>query len=164
MGFKKSNFRSKSLGVSARFYQKSPIFSKNWPKLHISLSWPTYYGSVVPNDLIYVFLRVLEKSNFRSKSIGVSLPFYQKFPVCGKNWLRLCISLSWNPYSGSVVPNSQENEFLRVLKNSNICSISIGVSPWFHRKSTAWGKNWSKLCISLLWLPYSGLVVPNRLI
>jgi hypothetical protein len=93
--WKNSNFCSKSMSVSLRFYQKSPVCGKNWRKLCISRSWPTYCGSVIHNGPVYEFLWVLKKLNFRSKSIGVSLLFYQKLLVRGKNWQKLCISSSW---------------------------------------------------------------------
>jgi hypothetical protein len=41
--------------------------------------------SLIHDGPVYEFLHVLKKSNFHSKSIGVSLQFYQKSPVCGKN-------------------------------------------------------------------------------
>jgi hypothetical protein len=111
-----SNFCSKSIDVSPRFHRKLLVFGKNCLKLCISWLWLPYSGSVVPNCPVYVFLQVLEKSNFHSKSIGVSLPFYRKFSVCGKNWLKPCISWLWLRYPVSVVPNCHVYEFLRFLK------------------------------------------------
>jgi hypothetical protein len=35
---KKLKFQSKSIGATLRFYQKSPVWGKNRPKLHISWS------------------------------------------------------------------------------------------------------------------------------
>jgi hypothetical protein len=81
-----SNFRSKFIGVSLRFYRKSQVWRKNWPKLHISWSWPPYFGSVIHNGPAMSFYRFWRNSYFCSKSIGVSLRFYRKSPVWGKNW------------------------------------------------------------------------------
>jgi hypothetical protein len=92
---KNSNFRSKSIGVSLRFYQKSPVCDNNWPKLCI-LDW-------VPYQSFYGF----------SKSPG--LRFYWKLP-CSKNWPKLHISWSWPSYLGSDILNGLIYDFLRVLQ------------------------------------------------
>jgi hypothetical protein len=132
---KNSNFRSTSLGVSLRFYQKFPLCGEDKPKLCISMLWPPYSSSVVAIGPVYEILWVLKKIKFRSKSIGVSLRFYRKFPVCGENVPKLCISWLWLSYSRSVVPNGYVYEILWVLKKSNFCSKSIGVSLRFYRNS-----------------------------
>jgi hypothetical protein len=62
------------------------------------------------------FYRFLKFSNFLSKFIGVSLGFYRKSTVCGKNWPELRIYWSWHPYSGSVIHNHHISEFLQVFK------------------------------------------------
>jgi hypothetical protein len=64
-----------------------------------------------------IFLWVLKKINFCSKSIGVSVRFYQKSQVLGKNTSKLHISWSWTPYCKTVIYNGPVFEFLRVLKN-----------------------------------------------
>jgi hypothetical protein len=58
--WKISKFPSKSIGVSLRFYQKSPICNKNRQKLCISWSLPSYCGSVIYNGLVYELLQVLK--------------------------------------------------------------------------------------------------------
>ena len=95
--WKISHFRSKSIGVSLLIYQKLPACGKDWPKLHISWSWPTYCDSVIHNGPVYEILWILKSSHFRSISIGVSLRFYRKLPVWGKNWPKLRISWSLHP-------------------------------------------------------------------
>jgi hypothetical protein len=55
---KKSNFRSKFMCVSVRFYRKSPVWTKT--------------------DRNSVFYWFLKHSNFTSKFIGVILWFYRK--------------------------------------------------------------------------------------
>jgi hypothetical protein len=49
--------------------------------------------------------------------MGVSLRFYRKLPVWGKNWSKLHIFSAWSPYCESVVYNGPVFQFLRVLKN-----------------------------------------------
>jgi hypothetical protein len=111
-----SHFCSKSMGVSLRFYRNCQFGGKNWPKLRISWSWPPYCESVIYNGPVFQFLRILKTSHFCSKSKGVSLRFYRKLPVRGKNWLKLCISWSWPLYCKSVIYNGPVFQFLRVSK------------------------------------------------
>jgi hypothetical protein len=113
---KKSNFRSKYIGVSLRFYKKSPVLDKNWPKLCIYWLWHPYCGSVIQNGPIYEFLYVLKKLKFSLKIHKCWPTIYRKSTVWGKNRPKLCIFWSWNPYYGSVVHNDPVYEFLRVLK------------------------------------------------
>jgi hypothetical protein len=65
--WKNSIFRSKSIGVSLRFYRKSLVWGINWPKLSISWSQSPYCGSVIDNGPVYVFLYVLKKLKFLLK-------------------------------------------------------------------------------------------------
>jgi hypothetical protein len=65
---------------------------------------------------LYIHFMDFKKSNFCSKSIVVSLRFYRKSPVWGKNWPTLCISWWWPPYRRSVIHNGHVTEFLGVLK------------------------------------------------
>jgi hypothetical protein len=53
----------------------------------------------------------------RNPKVLVSLRFYRKLPVPGKNWPKLRISCSWPPYSESVIYSGPVFEFLWVLKN-----------------------------------------------
>jgi hypothetical protein len=115
--WKISHFCPKSMGVSLRFYRKLPVLGKNWSKLRISWSWPPYCESVMYNVPVFQFLLVLRNFTFFSKSKGVSLRFYRKWPVWGKNWSKLHIFGSWPPYRESVNYKSLIFQFLRVLKN-----------------------------------------------
>jgi hypothetical protein len=56
----------------------------------------------VPYFNFYGFWKI---SHFCSKSKGVSLQFYRKLSVWGKNWSKRCISVSWPPYCESVIYN-----------------------------------------------------------
>jgi hypothetical protein len=92
-----SHFRSKSMGVSLRFYRKLPIGGENWPKLCIfgcDRRIANRLSITVPYFSFYGFWKF---SHFCSKSMGVSLRFYRKLQVCGKNWPKLYISWSWPP-------------------------------------------------------------------
>jgi hypothetical protein len=59
------------------FTKRSPVWGKNRLKLHISLPWPPYCGSLIHNSPVYEFLWVLKNLNFHSKSIGVTLDFIE---------------------------------------------------------------------------------------
>jgi hypothetical protein len=107
------------------------------------------------------FYMFWKNSNFRSKSVGAILRFYQKSPVWGINCPKHRISWSWPPYNGSVIHNGFVYVFLQVLKNSNFLSKSIGVSLRFHWKTLVWGTNWSTLLISWSWHLYYGPVIHN---
>jgi hypothetical protein len=92
-----SHFRSKSMGVSLWFYRKLPIWGENWPKLRIfgcDRRIANQLSITVPYFSFYGFWKF---SHFCSKSMGVSLRFYRKLQVCGKNWPKLYISWSWPP-------------------------------------------------------------------
>jgi hypothetical protein len=70
-------------------------------------------------DRLYIMVLYLSFhgfSNFRSKSVCVSLQFYRKSSVCSKNWPKLRVSWVWPPYSGSVIHNSLVFEFWRGFK------------------------------------------------
>jgi hypothetical protein len=67
----------------------------------------------IPYFIFYGFWKI---SHFCSKSMGVSLRFYRKLPVWGKNWSKLHISSAWSPYCESVIYNGPVFQFLRVLK------------------------------------------------
>jgi hypothetical protein len=62
--WKISHFCQKSMGVGLRVYRKLPVWGKNWPKLHISWSWPPYYKSVIYNGPVIHFLWVLKNFTF----------------------------------------------------------------------------------------------------
>jgi hypothetical protein len=117
-GFSKiSDFRSKFVGVSLRFYRKFPVCGKidrNSVFLGLDHHIPDRLYKMAPYSSFHWFWKI---SNFRSKSIGVSLGFPHKSQVCGKNWLKLYISWSWPPYSGSVIHNGPLSEFLLVFEN-----------------------------------------------
>jgi hypothetical protein len=115
--WKISHFCSKSKGVSLQFYRKLSVWGKNWSKLCISLSWPrivNWLSIAVPYFNFYGSWKI---SHFCSKPKGVSLQFYRKLSVWGKNWSKLCSSVSWPPYCESVIYNGPVFQFLRVLKN-----------------------------------------------
>jgi hypothetical protein len=65
--WKNSNFHSKSVGVSLRFYGKSPFRGKNCPKLSISWSLSSYCGLIIHNSLVCEFLQVFKKLKFSLK-------------------------------------------------------------------------------------------------
>jgi hypothetical protein len=111
----------------------------------------------VPYFNFYGFWKI---SHFYSKSIGVSIRFYQKLLVWGKNWSKLRIPLSWPPYCVSVIYNGPVFQFLRVLKKFTFL-LEIHGCLRFYRKLPVWGKNWSKLRISWSWPPYCKLVIYN---
>jgi hypothetical protein len=68
--------------------------------------------------------------NFCSKSIHISLWFFWKLLVCGKNWPKLHILYSWPQYFGSVIHNGHVFQFLQVFKNFKfslkICRCAYG--------------------------------------
>jgi hypothetical protein len=66
--WKISNFCSKSMGFSVRFYRKLPVPGKNWPKLRISWSWPPYSESVIYSGPVFEFLWVLKNFTFSLKT------------------------------------------------------------------------------------------------
>jgi hypothetical protein len=76
--------------------------------------------------------------------------------VCGKNWLKLCISLSWSTYSESVIHNGMLHKFLWILKKINFCSKFNGVSFRFYRKTPCCGKiDWNSIFLSCeVHIPY----------
>jgi hypothetical protein len=75
-------FCSKYIGVSLRFYRKSPVCDQNWPKLHISWSLPPYSRSVILNGHVYEFLWVFKKN--RSKFIAHAYGFGQNCQFAAK--------------------------------------------------------------------------------
>jgi hypothetical protein len=100
-----SNFRSKSIGaygftINRHFATKNDqnfIFLSHDPHIRDRLYIMVPYMS---------FYRFSKFSKFHSNSIDVSLQFYRKSLVCGKNWSKLSISWSWPPYSPSVIHNN----------------------------------------------------------
>jgi hypothetical protein len=131
---KNLNFRSKSTGVSLRFYIKITNLGKNRPKLHIFLLWLPYCGSLIHNSPVYEFLWILKKLKILLK-IHSGLCFYRNRQFGDKNLPKLHISWSWPPYNGSLIHNGSIYVFLQVLKISNFCWKSIGVCLRFYRKS-----------------------------
>jgi hypothetical protein len=105
------------MGVSLWVYRKLPVWGKtDWNSVfpgrdpRIANRLPI----TVPYFIFYGFWKI---SHFCSKSMGVSLRFYRKLPVWGKNWSKLRISQAWPPYCESVIYNGPVFQFLRVLKN-----------------------------------------------
>jgi intracellular septation protein A len=86
---------------------RNSVFSGRDPHIANRLS------IMVPYFIFYGFWKI---SHFCSKSKGVSLQFYRKLPVWGKNWQKLRISWSWPPYCESVIYNGHVFQFLRILK------------------------------------------------
>jgi hypothetical protein len=91
----------------------------------------------------------------------VSIRFYRKMTVYGKNWLKLYISWLWSMDSELVIHNGQVYTFLWVIETFKIRLKIKSDSLRYYRKTSICDKNWSKLCISLLLCPYSGLVIHN---
>ena len=87
---------------------RNSVFLGHYPhivdQLSIMVSYMNFYG----------FWRI---SHFCSKFIGVTLRFYRKSQVWGKNGPKFCISWSWTPYCRSVIHNGLIYVFLRVLTN-----------------------------------------------
>jgi hypothetical protein len=161
-GFSKiSNFSSKSIGVSIRFYRKWLVWDKNGPKLCISRSWPLYCESFIHNGLIYDFLWVLKKLNFRSKSIDVSLRFTKNRQFWAKTEQNSVFLGHDTHIADKLYITVSYMIFYGFSKNSNFRSKSIGVSLRFYKKSTVLDKNWSKLRISWLWPSYCVSVIQN---
>jgi hypothetical protein len=62
------------------------------------------------------FYRLSNIWNFDLKSNGVSIWFYSKTIVCGKNWPKLHISWPWSSYSRMGIHNGPIYKFLWVFK------------------------------------------------
>jgi hypothetical protein len=82
--WKISHFCSKSMGVSLRFYRKLPV----WDKTDRNSVFPGRDPRIANRLLItvpyFIFYGFWKISHFCSKSMGVSLRFYQKLPVWGE--------------------------------------------------------------------------------
>jgi hypothetical protein len=128
-GFWKTQIFNQNPYVLAYGFSENCLFGAL--NLLISWSWPPYAGSVIHNCHINELLRVLKNSNFCSKSIGVSLRFYRKSPVWGKNWPKLSISWSWPHITDHLYITVSYMSFYGFWKNSCFCSKSIGVSLRF---------------------------------
>jgi hypothetical protein len=100
-------------------------------------------------------------SHFCSKSKGVSLLFYRKLPVWGKNWSKLRISWSWPRIVNRLSITVPYFNFYGFWKYSHFFSKSKGVSLLFYRKLPVWGKIGPKLRISWSWPPYCESVIYN---
>jgi hypothetical protein len=90
--WKISHFCPKSMGVSLRFYRKLPVWGKtdrNSVFLGRDPRTVNRLSITVPYLNFYGFWKI---SHFCPKSMGVSLRFYQKLPVWGKNWQKHRIS------------------------------------------------------------------------
>jgi hypothetical protein len=99
------NFRSKSIGVSMRFYKKSPLYNKNWPKLHISLSWPPNSVSVIHNGHVYEFSWVIKNFKFSLKIHRCqAIVFRISWPSVLPNIFSLQQKLTEIPYFMAVTP------------------------------------------------------------
>jgi hypothetical protein len=160
--WKNSNFHSKSVGVSLRFYRKSTVWGKNWSKLSISWLWPPYCQSVIHNGPIYEFLQILKKLKF-------SLKIRSCYPTVLQKIASLRQKLTETHYFLFVAPHIVDRLYIMVpymsfygfWKNSNFRSNSIVVSLLFYRNSPVWGKNWPQLIISWSSRPYYGSVIHN---
>jgi hypothetical protein len=88
------NFCSKSKCVSLRFYQKMLDCGKNSSKLRISWLWRPYFGLVIYNGHIYIYIyEFWIFKNFDSKCKCVSLQVYRKnVRLCDKKWSKVRIS------------------------------------------------------------------------
>jgi hypothetical protein len=100
-------------------------------------------------------------SHFCSKSNGVSLWFYRKFLVRGKNWSKLHISWLWPPYCESVIYKIPYFNFYGFWKISHFCSKSKCVSLQFYQKLPVRAKIGPKLRISYSWPPYCQSIIYN---
>jgi hypothetical protein len=101
-----------SIGVTLQFYQKSSVCGKTDRNSIFDGCDPHIRDCLYLMAAYMSFYWFLKNSKFPSTSIGVSLRFYQKSPVCGKNWLKLHILCSWPPYSWSAILNGLVYEFL----------------------------------------------------
>jgi hypothetical protein len=115
--WKISHFCSKSKGVAYGFTDNCEFGAKT-DRNSVFLSRDPYIANRLSITVPYFnFYGFWKKSHFCSKSMSVSLRFYWKLPVWGKNWPKLRISWSWPPYCESVIYNGPVFQFLRVLKN-----------------------------------------------
>jgi hypothetical protein len=82
---KKLNFRSKSIDVSLRFTKNRQFWAKT-EQNSVFLGHDTHIADKLYITVSYmIFYGFSKNSNFRSKSIGVSLRFYKKSTVLDKN-------------------------------------------------------------------------------
>jgi hypothetical protein len=114
--WKFSHFCSKSKGVSLRFYRNCQFGAKtDWNSVFLGRD-PCIANRLSITVPYFNFCGFWKFSHFCSKSNGVSLRFYRKFPVRGKNWSKLRIYWSWPPYWQSVIYSGPVFLFSRVLK------------------------------------------------
>jgi hypothetical protein len=97
-----SHLRSKSMGVSLRFYRKLPIWGVNWLKLCIFGCDRRITNQLSIMVSYFSFYGLWKNSYFCSKSKGLSLRLYRKLPVWGENWSKHRIFGSWHPYCESL--------------------------------------------------------------
>jgi hypothetical protein len=79
----------------------------------------------IPYFIFYGFWKI---SHFCSKSMGVSLRFYRKLPVWGKNWSKLHISSADPRIANRLSITVPYFNFYGFWKISHFCSKSRGVS------------------------------------
>jgi hypothetical protein len=134
------------MGVSLRFYRKLPVWGQTDRNSVFPGRDPRIVNRLpitVPYFIFYWFWKI---SHFCSKSMGVSLRFYQKLPVWGKTD-RNSIFLGREPRIANrlsiTVPHFN---FYGFWKISHFCSKSMGVSQRFYWKSPVWGKtDWNSV-------------------
>jgi hypothetical protein len=138
--WKISHFCSKSKCVSLQFYRKLSVRGKNWSKLHISVSWPPYYESVIYNGPAFQFLRVLKNLTFllEIQRLSTVLP---KIVSLEAKTDRNSVFLGRDP---SIVNRLSIMvtyfNFYGFWEISHFCSKSKGVSLRFYQKLPFWGQ------------------------
>jgi hypothetical protein len=165
MGFEKFHIIPRNPKVLAYGFTENCQFGAKTDRNSVFLCRDTrivnQLSITVPYFNFYGFWKI---SHFSSKSKGVSLRFYRKLPVWGKNWSKLRISVSWHPYCESVIYNGLVFQFFWVLKNFTILLEIQRCAYGFTENCQFGGKNRSKLCISWSRPPYYKSVIYNGLV
>jgi hypothetical protein len=118
VGFEKFHIFSRNPKVLAYGFIKNRMSGAKTDRNPVFLSRDPHIVNRLSITVLYLnFYGFWKISHFSSKSIGISLRFYRKLQVWGKNWPKLQISWSWTPYCKIVIYNGPVFEFLRVLKN-----------------------------------------------
>jgi hypothetical protein len=108
--------------------------------------------------MVYISFYRFFSSNFGSKSKVLGFGLTKNMTVCGKNWSKVCISWSYNPYFGSVIHNVCLPKFFQIFKfwlKIQRCALVLTENMLVCRK------NWPKLCISWPWSSYFKSVIHN---
>jgi hypothetical protein len=151
--WKISHFRTKSIGVSLRFYRKSQVWGKNWLKLHISWSRSLYCETVIYNGPVFEFLWVLKNFTFSLEIHRWAYGFTENCQI-GAKTDRNYVFLGRDPR----IPNRLSItlpyfNFYGFWKISRFCSKFKGGSLRFYRKLPVWGQK-------LMETPYFLVVTP----